>query len=145
MTLLYPNETTELDEELLADEAPAPKERRPPKADRPAAGPALERGNWILAALLAGAGAIHLSLVAAHWGEATSEGVAFLLSGLAQLGLAVWVAARPTRLALWATILASSVCIGGWVVARTAGLPFGPGGTEDIGAVDGICVALEGL
>jgi hypothetical protein len=78
-----------------------------------------------------------------HLGEDTAEGVGFLVAGAAQLGLALWIAIRPNRRALWTTVVTTVALIGAWGVSRTVGLPLGDGGTEDVTVVDGICVALE--
>lgn len=104
-----------------------------------------ETGHWVLAAMLAGAGAIHLAMAPSHLAESTVMGAGFLVSGAAQLGLALWVAVRPSRTALLATVVASVALIVTWAVSRSIGLPLSghAGEVEDITVVDGMCVVLE--
>jgi hypothetical protein len=105
------------------------------------------RPQWLLAALLAGAGAIHLAMAPSHLGESVVEGWGFLVSAWVQLGLAVVLVVRPRRWALWATLASSVTLIAVWAVSRTAGLPFGDhaGHAESVSLVDGACVALEAV
>jgi hypothetical protein len=101
--------------------------------------------QWLMAALLVGAGAVHFAMAPSHFGESTAEGVGFLVSAWLQILLAVAVILRPTRRVAIAIIVASAACIAAWVVSRTAGLPFGPqaGHAESVTVVDGVTVAME--
>jgi hypothetical protein len=101
----------------------------------------------VLASLVLGAALIHLVMVPSHMNEWTAEGVAFAISGLAQLALAIAVWRRPTQLALWIGIALNALFIGAWVWTRTAGSPWGPhaGHAETASFVDVTCVVLEGL
>jgi hypothetical protein len=122
--------------------APTP-EAPPPQVDvRTAVGP-----QWLLAALLVGAAAIHLAMAPSHLGESTVEGTGFLVSAWVQMGLAVALVVRPARWALGATVVASIALIAAWAVSRTAGLPFGEhaGHAESVSLVDGATVALEAV
>jgi hypothetical protein len=100
-----------------------------------------------LAALLAGAGVIHLALAPSHLGEAPAVGVGFVVAGWVQIGLAVLAVTRPARWVLRASVAAGVVLVALWAVSRTAGLPLdGPAGdVEAVSLVDGLCVALEAL
>src|SRR4051812_30712457 len=97
---------------------------RAPRPDGPGLGlaPAV---RVTLAAVSAGAGAIHLAMVPPHWGESVAEGVGFAVSGWLQLAFAAVVLVRPTRNLLRLGIVLNLAAIGAWVVSRTAGLPFG--------------------
>jgi hypothetical protein len=131
------------------DEPDEPDESGPqPRTDTGPEGPAPPRPDrWFLAALLVGAGAIHVAMAPSHLGESAIEGAGFLAAAWIQVALAVAVLVRPTRRVLAAVIVASLAFIGVWVVSRTAGLPFGDhaGHAESVTLVDGICVALEGV
>lgn len=103
-----------------------------------------------LAALSAGAGAIHLAMVPSHAGNSLAEGIGFALAGWFQLAFAiavVAVGAGATRWWLRAAIVANVGFIAAWIVSRTAGLPFGAhaGHPETIGTIDLMCVIFEGL
>jgi hypothetical protein len=98
-----------------------------------------------LAALSAGAGVIHLAMVPSHWGESVAEGLGFAAVGWLQVAFAVVVLARPTRGLLRAAVVVNLAAIGGWIVSRVWGLPFGAhsGHAEDAGFVDLTCVGFE--
>jgi hypothetical protein len=103
----------------------------------------------LLAALLLGAGAIHVAMAPSHLGESTVEGTGFLVAAWAQVGLAAVVALsrRPSRRVLAVAAATSVALIAVWAWSRTAGLPFGAhsGHAESVSLVDGACVALEVL
>lgn len=109
------------------------------------AGPLLR--SWFLAALLAGAGLVHLVMVPAHLGLSGVDGAGFLVAGWVQVALAVLVAARPRRW-VWATTVAVSAgLLAAWVVSRSAGLPVGShaGESEPVSFVDGVAAGLEAV
>ena len=126
----------------------APATASPPPAPAPQidVGERL-RPQWLLAALLGGAAAIHLAMAPSHLGESSVEGWGFLVAAWVQLGLAVALVVRPGRWALWATVVSSVALIAAWAVSRTAGLPFGDhaGHAKSVSLVDGVCVALEAV
>jgi hypothetical protein len=133
--------TTALDQpapEPLADDAP----RAPGGADW-STGVSLVQ--CVVAALLVGAGAVHLAMAPSHFGESTTEGVGFLVAAWLQIGLAVGILLRPSRGVVVGTILASAGSIVAWIVSRTVGLPFGvhSGHAESVTIVDGVTVAME--
>jgi hypothetical protein len=103
----------------------------------------------LLAALLLGAGAIHVAMAPSHLGESAVEGTGFLAAAWAQFGLAAAIALsrRPSRRVLAAAAATSVALIAVWAWSRTAGLPFGAhdGHAESVSVVDGACVALEVL
>lgn len=93
-----------------------------------AAGPATatdERARVALAALLAGAAAIHLVMVPPHLNTWTPEGAAFIVAAGLQLLVAFLALTRPSRLVWWAAALFNAAFLGAWAVTRTAGYPFG--------------------
>lgn len=121
---------------------------RPTVTSQPPARFDLSNGaRLLLASFSVGAGAIHLAMVPSHWGASTVEGVSFAVAGWLQIGFAVAVVARPSRLLLQLGIALNAIAIGAWIVSRTAGLPYGAhsGVAEDAGFVDVTCVALEGV
>lgn len=98
-----------------------------------------------MAALAAGAGAIHLAMAPSHAGASIGEGVAFAVGGCAQLALAATLAVRPSKQVLRLAIVTSIGLAAAWAWSRTAGLPFGAhaGDAEDAGFVDVAATALE--
>jgi hypothetical protein len=103
-------------------------------------------GRWALAALLVGAGAVHVAMAPSHFGESTVEGLGFLAAGWLQLALGGAVLLRPSRFVWGATIAVSAATVFAWVISRTTGLPFGAhsGHAESVTIVDGLTVAMEG-
>jgi hypothetical protein len=101
--------------------------------------------QWFVAALLVGAGAVHLALAPSHFGESTLEGAGFLVAAWLQIGLAVAVLLRPSRAVLVTTAVVSAACIAVWAVSRTWGLPFGEhsGHSEAVTIVDAMTVVME--
>ena len=116
-----------------------------PPESRPEPPRSASPGTWLLAALLAGAGIIHLVMVPVHWDGSTTDGVLFLVAGWVQLALAVLTVVRRTRGLLVAAIVTSGACLAGWIASRTVGLPVGAhaGASEPVGFVDGVAAALE--
>ena len=98
-----------------------------------------------LAALLVGAGAVHVAMAPSHFGVSTAEGVGFLVAAWLQVGLAAAVVMRPSRGVIGAVIAVSTACIAVWAVSRTVGLPFGShaGHAESVTIVDGMTVVME--
>jgi hypothetical protein len=98
-----------------------------------------------LAALSAGAAAIHFAVVFEHFSEYVLYGVFFLIIAWAQ---AIWAAVvlwRPSRLWLWLGIAGNAIILAVYLASRTTGLPFGPdnGHTEPFGALDVVGAILE--
>jgi hypothetical protein len=98
-----------------------------------------------LAALSAGAAAIHFAVVFEHFSEYVLYGVFFLVISWAQ---AIWAAAvlwRPSRPWLWLGIAGNALILAVYLASRTTGLPFGPdrGHTEPFGALDIVSAILE--
>lgn len=100
-----------------------------------------------LALLSAGAGIIHLSVVAEHMHEARSFGTFFLVSGIAQLAWAVLASGTLSRRAVLAACIGNASIVALWVVSRTSGLPIGPepGTPEVVGFADVVATAYEAL
>jgi len=124
-------------DDLPPDDAP-----QPPRTGAPTG---VAFAQWLLAALLVGAGAVHLALAPSHFGESTVEGVGFLVAGWLQMGLAAAVVLRPSRAVAIAVVAVSAALIAAWAISRTAGLPFGAhsGHAESVTIVDGVTVAME--
>jgi hypothetical protein len=98
-----------------------------------------------LAALSAGAAAIHFAVVFEHFAEYTLYGVFFLVISWAQMiwpGVLLW---RPARLWLWLGVAGNAIVIGVYAASRTVGLPFGPDlhHAEPAGALDVVSCVLE--
>lgn len=110
-------------------------------------GPATVRPYLLsgLAALSAGAAAIHFAVVFEHFAEYTLYGVFFLVISWAQVIWPVVLFWRPSRLWLWLGIVGNAVVIAVYVVSRTVGLPFGPDlhHAESVGALDVVSCVLE--
>src|SRR5215472_16660988 len=98
-----------------------------------------------LAALSAGAAAIHFAVVFEHFADYALYGVFFLVISWAQL---IWPAVllwRPSRLWLWLGIAGNAIVIAVYVASRTIGLTFGPDlhNAESVGALDVASCVLE--
>ena len=128
-----------LDPPEVATPAPSPR----PKPDARATG--IGWVQWLVAALLVGAGAVHLALAPSHFGESTVEGIGFVAAAWLQIALAVAILLRPTRVVIFTVIAVSAASIGAWAVSRIWGLPFGEHAdhAETVTVVDGLTVAME--
>lgn len=109
--------------------------------------PAATRPHIFGAAASAGAGAIHLALAPAHWGEIAQLGMSFVVAGWGQLVAAAFVAFRPSRRSFAALAAVNAACVGSWAASRTIGLPVSLGMTvhEEIGSVDLLAAAMAGI
>jgi hypothetical protein len=98
-----------------------------------------------LAALSAGAAAIHFAVVFEHFAEYALYGVFFLVISWAQLIWPVVLVWRPSRPWLWAGIGGNAIVLAVYVASRTVGLPFGPDlhSAEAVGALDVVSCVLE--
>src|SRR6266571_6326315 len=98
-----------------------------------------------LAALSAGAAAIHFAVVFEHFAEYTLYGVFFLAIAWAQMIWPAVVLWRPSRLWLWLGIAGNAIVIAVYVASRTVGVPFGPNlhHAESVGALDVLSCVLE--
>jgi hypothetical protein len=98
-----------------------------------------------LAALSAGAAAIHFAVVFEHFNEYVLYGVFFLIISWAQAFWAAVVLWRPSRPWLWLGIAGNAAVLAVYFASRTTGLPFGPdkGHTEPFGALDVVCAILQ--
>ena len=101
--------------------------------------------QWLVAALLVGAGAVHFALTPSHLGESTVEGIGFLVAAWLQVALAVAVLVRPSRPVVVAVVVVSTACIVAWAISRIWGLPFGEHAdhAESVTVVDGLTVVME--
>jgi len=98
---------------------------------------------WLVAALSAGAAAIHLAAGPAHVEALGDAGTAFYWVALVQAVLSVLLLRNgiTPRLAM-AGIATSLVFIGAWAMSRSVGLPLF-GEPEGIGVADGACQLLQ--
>lgn len=92
------------------------------------------------------AGLVHYAVVPEHRAEWFWYGAFFTLAGAFQI---VWAALAWTGQRRWLTVgaVGTIALIGLWLFTRTAGVPFGPhaGEAEEIGVLDGVCVAVEAV
>jgi hypothetical protein len=98
-----------------------------------------------LAALSAGAAAIHFAVIFEHFSAYMLYGVFFLIISWAQ---AIWAAVvlwRPSRQWLWLGIAGNAVIVVVYFASRLNGLPFGPdkGHPEAFGALDLVSIIFE--
>ncbi len=98
-----------------------------------------------LAALSAGAAAIHFAVTFEHFSEYVLYGVFFLIIAWAQLIWAAVVVWRPSRLWLWLGIAGNALILVVYLASRSTGLPIGPDKvtTERVGGLDVVCALLE--
>lgn len=98
-----------------------------------------------LAALSAGAAAIHFAVVFEHFAEYVLYGAFFLVISWAQLIWPIVLLWRASRLWLWLGIAGNAIVIAVYVASRTVGLPFGPDlhHPESVGALDVVSCVLE--
>lgn len=103
--------------------------------------------TMLLAALMAGAGVIHLVMVPSHTGgDSWLDPVAFAVVGWAQLAVAlVLLLGRADRRWLVGTAVGNALVVGAWLLSRTTGLPVGAhaGVVEEVGLVDAVATAFE--
>lgn len=102
---------------------------------------------WALAALSAGAAAIHFGVMPGHFGASLAHGVFFAFVGWAQLA---WAAAVLTRRGAGQDVLLTGAFFNLavlliWLVGTTAGFPLDPGAwtPQPVQAPDLLSAALE--
>jgi hypothetical protein len=90
-----------------------------------------------------GAGAIHAAAIGVH-AEHRQAVIAFTVVAAIQLGFGAVALARPGRIVLTVGALANVVFIGGWILAKTAGIGFidGLGTAESPQAADSLAAGL---
>lgn len=100
--------------------------------------------RWAIAALLGGAGAIHLVVAPSYIDSSAVEGYGLLVAGWVLVALAVAVALRPASWMLPGTLAVGVLVVAAWAVSRTTGLPVGEfsGEAADATVVDLLAVAL---
>jgi hypothetical protein len=102
--------------------------------------------RWFLAALSAGAGAIHFAVSGGHFDLSWMHGVFFAVVAWLQLSWAVAVVIRPTSRLLTAGAVGNALIIGTWVVSRIWGVPVGPDSwtPEAVSFADILATSFEG-
>ena len=101
--------------------------------------------RWLLAALAAASGVVHLAFAGEHMDVTWAHGTFFAVVGWAQLALAVAFVVRPDRRVLAAAVALSTAVVAAWVVSRTVGVPFGPdaGEAEPVALADALVTGFE--
>lgn len=91
--------------------------------------------------------AIHVSVAPEHYHEDVLFGVFFTITAVCQLGWALVVMLRPTRLWLAAGCVGNAAIVALWTYTRFVALPLGPdaGSREEIGARDVMATCVEVL
>ena len=89
--------------------------------------------------------ALHAAVVREHLSHWPAAGACFLLLTVAELAAAALLLTRRRRGGLVAAAVVSIAPLTVWLVARTAGLPFGPaaGSTQGTSLPENMAVALE--
>lgn len=91
------------------------------------------------------AGAIHATAIGAH-SEHRSAVVLFTLVAVLQVGFGAAALARPGRLVLVLGAMANLALVGGWVLAKTVGLPIaGLEAAEAVQRADLLAAVLAGI
>lgn len=95
----------------------------------------------------AGAGAIHIAVIQAHFDEYWAFGLFFAGAAWLQILWAIWVVARPSRVVALTGIGINGAITAVWVVSRTVGVPLGPepGVAEPAEFVDIAATSLQVL
>jgi hypothetical protein len=95
----------------------------------------------------AGAGAIHIAVIQAHFDEYWAFGVFFAVVAWLQIMWAIWVVARPSRVVALTGIGINGAITAVWVVSRTVGVPLGPepGLAEPAEFVDVVATSFQVL
>ena len=122
-------------------------ERERASGSDPDAGGATEPHlGWLVAGLSAGAGVIHLAMVPVHAGSGLLDPLGFAAFGWFQLAIAaIILSGRDSKRTYALAAVGNAVALGLWIWSRTSGLPFGNHAnvSEDIGAIDAACAAME--
>jgi hypothetical protein len=109
--------------------------------------PGTSPGVWpvALAALSLGAASVHFAVSADHFSESWAHGTFFVALGWLQVGWALTVLFRPSRIVHGVGALFSAAVIAVWVPSRTVGIPIGPGSgdVEPIAFADALCAGFE--
>jgi len=101
---------------------------------------------YLLAGVMAAAGAIHLAMVPSHAGGELIDPIGFAVAGWFQLAIAGLILARRASPTLYAaTIAGNAALLGLWAASRTVGLPVGShaGVVEDVASIDAIAAGLQ--
>jgi hypothetical protein len=103
--------------------------------------------RYSLSILSAGAGAIHIAVVQAHYEEYWAFGVFFAVAAWLQILWAIVIVARLSRPVALAGVAINAILVAVWVVSRTVGVPVGPepGSPEAAEFVDVAATSFEVL
>lgn len=101
---------------------------------------------WLLAGLMAAAGAIHFALAPSHSEGGLLEPLGFAVAGWFQLGIAAVILAKRANRTTWTVAVVGNLAlIGLWLMSRTVGLPVGAHAfeSEAVGGIDLLTVVLQ--
>jgi hypothetical protein len=101
-------------------------------------------GGRLVAAMSAGAAAIHLVAAADHVEALGDVGLGFYWAALFQGAVAfAYLVGRPGRLIGLVAIVVNLLLVAAWAWSRVTASPFSPSGPEAVGIADGVVVLLE--
>lgn len=93
----------------------------------------------------AGAAAVHAAVMPEHFREAAIYGAFFVIAAVCQLGGALLLMLRRSRLLAVLVAMGNASIIVLWVVTRVVGIPLGPetGVVEPVGGLDVLATTCE--
>ena len=99
----------------------------------------------VLAEASAVAAVVHVWVAPEHFAESALYGTFFVATGVAGIGFAMLVLARPSRGVLLAGAAGNAALVGLWLVTRLIAVPLGRGAgeTEPFGALDVLASSAE--
>lgn len=112
---------------------------------QPGKGPVGGSLRVVGALLTMAAGVLHLAQIGVHLGEGWHVAGFFAATGVAQLGVGLWLLRPRARAWLWMLIVGSATVLALWVISRTTGFPFLQDGPESLGIADAFASLLEAL
>lgn len=100
---------------------------------------------WAGAVASAVAASVHAAVVPEHLHEAAVYGAFFVVAAVCQLGGAVLMVVRRSRLVVMLLAAGNALLVMLWILTRVVGVPLGPrtGVVEPVGAVDVLATTCE--
>jgi hypothetical protein len=101
--------------------------------------------RWVVAIFLVGAAVLHFAYSPAHFDQYWLYGTFFVVVAWLQVGGALAIILRPSRLVLVGIAMVNAAVIAVWVLSRTSGVWIGPDATvkEAVGYPDVLSTSLE--
>jgi len=101
--------------------------------------------GWLVGALSAGAGVIHLAVIEEHMRQYVPFGLLFAGVAVLQIGWAIAYLVRPGRGLATLGLVVNAGIILVWIWSRSVGLPVGPnaGRPDAVGFVDAVATGFE--